>query len=111
MNEKINDVLDKVGLKSKGFKFPFELSGGEQQRIDVARALLNSPKLILADEPTGNLDPETSDEIMNLLYQISRDYGTAVVMATHDYIVVNKYPARMVRTERGRVIDNASITM
>ena len=70
MDEKIADVLDKVGLKTKGFKMPFELSGGEQQRIDIARALLNSPKLILADEPTGNLDPETSDEIMQLLFHI-----------------------------------------
>ncbi len=111
MDEKIIDVLDKVGLKSKGFKMPFELSGGEQQRVDIARALLNSPKLILADEPTGNLDPETSDEIMQLLFHISRDYGTAIVMATHDYIVINKYPARMVRTERGRVIDNAKISI
>jgi cell division transport system ATP-binding protein len=111
MDEKILDVLDKVGLKSKGFKMPFELSGGEQQRIDVARALLNSPKLILADEPTGNLDPETSDEIMQLLFHISRDFGTAIVMATHDYIVINKFPARMMRTERGRVSDNASISM
>jgi cell division transport system ATP-binding protein len=109
MNEKIADVLDKVGLKSKGFKMPFEMSGGEQQRVDIARALLNSPKLILADEPTGNLDPETSDEIMNLLIQIAHDYGTAVVMATHDYIVIQKYPARMVKTENGRVIDNATI--
>jgi cell division transport system ATP-binding protein len=111
MDEKILDVLDKVGLKAKGFKMPFELSGGEQQRIDIARALLNSPKLILADEPTGNLDPETSDEIMQLLFHISRDYGTAIVMATHDYIVFNKYPARTVRTERGRVIDNATINL
>jgi cell division transport system ATP-binding protein len=111
MNEKIMDVLDKVGLKAKGFKMPFELSGGEQQRIDIARALLNSPKLILADEPTGNLDPETSDEIMSLLFQISRDYNTAVVMATHDYIVVQKFPARMIRTERGRVFDNATISI
>jgi len=111
MEEKIIDVLDKVGLKAKGFKMPFELSGGEQQRFDIARALLNSPKLILADEPTGNLDPETSDEIMQLLFHISRDYGTAIVMATHDYIVINKYPARTVRTERGRVIDNAKISI
>jgi cell division transport system ATP-binding protein len=111
MDEKIADVLDKVGLKSKGFKMPFELSGGEQQRIDIARALLNSPKLILADEPTGNLDPETSDEIMNLLFQICRDYNTAVVMASHDYIVVQKFPARMIRTERGRVSDNATISI
>jgi cell division transport system ATP-binding protein len=111
MDENIQDVLDKVGLKSKGFKMPFELSGGEQQRVDIARALLNSPKLILADEPTGNLDPETSDEIMNLLFHISRDYGTTIVMATHDYIVVQKFPARMIRTERGRVTDNATISI
>jgi cell division transport system ATP-binding protein len=111
MNEKINDVLDKVGLKSKGFKMPYEMSGGEQQRVDIARALLNSPKLILADEPTGNLDPETSDEIMQLLFQISKEYGTTVIMATHDYRVVNKFPARTIRTERGRVFDNATISV
>jgi cell division transport system ATP-binding protein len=111
MDEKIADVLDKVGLKAKGFKMPFELSGGEQQRVDIARALLNSPKLILADEPTGNLDPETSDEIMNLLIQIAKDYGSTVVMATHDYIVIQKFPARTIRTERGRVIDNAQIAI
>jgi len=109
MNEKIADVLDKVGLRAKGFKMPYEMSGGEQQRVDIARALLNSPKLILADEPTGNLDPETSDEIMNLLIHIAKDYGTAVVMATHDYIVIQKFPSRMVRTEQGKVFDNASI--
>ena len=111
MDEKIADVLDKVGLRSKGFKMPFEMSGGEQQRVDIARALLNSPKLILADEPTGNLDPETADEIMQLLFQISRDYGTTIIMATHDYRVINKFPARMLRTERGKVIDNATISM
>ncbi|HET9431907.1 MAG TPA: ATP-binding cassette domain-containing protein [Chitinophagaceae bacterium] len=111
MDEKIMDVLDKVGLKAKGFKMPYEMSGGEQQRIDIARALLNSPNLILADEPTGNLDPETSDEIMHLLFNISKDYNTAIVMASHDYIVVQKFPARMIRTERGRVIDNATITI
>lgn len=108
MEEKIHDVLDKVGLKSKGFKMPFELSGGEQQRIDIARALLNSPKLILADEPTGNLDPETSDEIMQLLFQISKDYGTAIIMATHDFIVISKNPSRMLKTERGKVYDSAT---
>jgi len=111
MDEKIADVLDKVGLKTKGFKMPFELSGGEQQRVDIARALLNSPKLILADEPTGNLDPETSDEIMQLLFHISRDYGTAVVMASHDYMVVTKFPARTIKTERGKVYDNASVSI
>lgn len=111
IKDKINDVLDKVGLRTKGFKYPFELSGGEQQRVDIARALLNSPKLILADEPTGNLDPETTDEIMNLLFHISRDFGTAIVMATHDYIVINKFPARMIKTEKGQVLDNATISM
>jgi cell division transport system ATP-binding protein len=111
IEDKIDEVLGKVGLKTKGFKYPFELSGGEQQRVDIARALLNSPKLILADEPTGNLDPETTDEIMNLLFQISKDLGTAIVMATHDYMVINKYPARMIRTEGGKVIDNATIAI
>jgi cell division transport system ATP-binding protein len=110
MDEKISDVLDKVGLKSKGFKMAFEMSGGEQQRVDIARALLNSPKLILADEPTGNLDPETSDEIMQLLFQISKEYGTTVIMATHDYRVVVKFPSRTLRTEKGRVYDNATIS-
>ncbi len=111
MEEKINDVLDKVGLKSKGFKMPFEMSGGEQQRVDIARALLNSPKLILADEPTGNLDPETSDEIMQLLIQIAKDYGTTVIMATHDFIVINRYPSRMLKTEGGKVIDSAAVAV
>jgi cell division transport system ATP-binding protein len=108
MEEKINDVLDKVGLKSKGFKMPFEMSGGEQQRVDIARALLNSPKLVLADEPTGNLDPETSDEIMQLLLKIAKDYGTTVIMATHDFIVINRYPSRMLKTELGKLIDSAA---
>ena len=111
MDEKIADVLDKVGLKAKGFKMPFEMSGGEQQRVDIARALLNSPKLILADEPTGNLDPETSDEIMQLLFRIGKDYGTTIIMATHDYIVINKFPARMIKTAKGKVEDNATISM
>ena len=111
MDEKIADVLEKVNLKTKGFKMPFELSGGEQQRIDVARALLNSPKLILADEPTGNLDPETSDEIMQLLFHISRDFGTTIVMATHDYVVINKFPARTIKTENGKVWDNATVAI
>jgi cell division transport system ATP-binding protein len=111
MEEKINDVLEKVGLKTKGFKMPYELSGGEQQRVDIARALLNSPKLILADEPTGNLDPETSDGIMQLLFQIGRDYATSIIMATHDYIVLQKFPSRMLRTEHGKVLDNATVNI
>ena len=108
IEEKINDVLDKVGLKSKGFKMPFEMSGGEQQRVDIARALLNSPKLILADEPTGNLDPETSDEIMQLLFQIVDDYNATILMATHDFIVINRYPSRILKTERGLVFDSSN---
>lgn len=103
MREKIENVLSKVGLRSKGFKMPYEMSGGEQQRVDIARALLNNPKLILADEPTGNLDPDTTDEIMQLLFNICRDYQTAFIMATHDYSIIQKYPARVVRIEQGGV--------
>lgn len=103
MKEKIDNVLNKVGLRSKGFKMPYEMSGGEQQRVDIARALLNNPKLILADEPTGNLDPDTATEIMQLLFSICRDYQTAVVMATHDYSIIQKFPARVVRIEQGAV--------
>ena len=106
MEAKINEVLDLVSLKSKAYKYPYEMSGGEQQRVDIARALLNSPKLILADEPTGNLDPETSDEIMKLLINIAKEYGTAIVMATHDFIVINRYPSRMLKTEFGKLIDS-----
>jgi cell division transport system ATP-binding protein len=104
VERKIEDVLAKVGLQNKGFKMTYEMSGGEQQRVDIARALLNSPKLILADEPTGSLDPETSDEIMQLLFQIAKDDGTAIVMATHDFMVVNKFPARTLATIGGRLI-------
>lgn len=107
IDAKIEEVLEKVGLKSKGFKMPFEISGGEQQRVEIARALLNSPKLILADEPTGNLDPETSDEIMQLLFSIVKEEGSTIIMATHDYIVINKFPARILRTEDGKVYDSA----
>jgi len=103
MKEKIENVLSKVGLKNKGFKMTYEMSGGEQQRVDIARALLNNPKLILADEPTGNLDPDTTDEIMQLLFNICRDYQTAFVMATHDYGIIRKFPARVVRIEKGTV--------
>lgn len=107
IEQKINDVLAKVGLQNKGFKMTFEMSGGEQQRVDIARALLNAPKLILADEPTGSLDPETSDEIMQLLFQIAKEDGTAIVMATHDFMVVNKFPSRTLTTEGGRLVSKA----
>ncbi len=111
MKEKIESVLSKVGLRNKGVKMTYEMSGGEQQRVDIARALLNNPKLLLADEPTGNLDPETTDEIMQLLFNICRDYNTAFIMATHDYTIIQKYPARVVRIEQGfvREISAASL--
>jgi len=104
IQQKVDDVLHKVGLQNKGFKMTYEMSGGEQQRVDIARAMLNSPKLILADEPTGSLDPETSDEIMQILFQIAKEDGTAIIMATHDYMVVNKFPARTLSTEGGRLV-------
>lgn len=107
MDDVINEVLSKVGLQSKGFKMPYEMSGGEQQRVDIARALLNSPKLILADEPTGNLDPETSDEIMLLLKKVSEDYQTAVVMATHDFAVIKNFPGRTIKTEGGKLWEHS----
>jgi len=103
IDEKIESVLSKVGLKSKGFKMTYEMSGGEQQRVDIARALLNNPKVILADEPTGNLDPDTADEIMQLLFSICQDYQAAVIMATHDYSIIQKHPARVVRIENGNL--------
>ncbi len=105
IQQKIDDVLNKVGLQNKGFKMTYEMSGGEQQRVDIARAMLNAPKMILADEPTGSLDPETSDEIMQLLFQIAKEDGTAIIMATHDYMVVNKFPARTLKTEGGRLVE------
>lgn len=109
IEKKIAEVLEQVGLSHKAQKMPYEMSGGEQQRVDIARALLNSPKLILADEPTGNLDPITTAEIMNLLLGIAQKTNAAIVMATHDYIVVKNYPARLIKTEDGKVIDNATI--
>ncbi|MDI9319527.1 MAG: ATP-binding cassette domain-containing protein [Phycisphaerales bacterium] len=105
MKEKIEAVLGKVGLRGKGFKMPHEMSGGEQQRVDVARALLNNPKLIIADEPTGNLDPETTEEIMQLLITICKDYNTGMIMATHDYTLLQKYPARIVRIDQGKLVE------
>jgi cell division transport system ATP-binding protein len=105
MKKRIQEVLEKVHLTTKGFKMPHELSGGEQQRISIARALLNDPELILADEPTGNLDPETSEGIMNLLVEISKN-GRAVLIATHDIMMFDKFPSRTIRCENGKVIDS-----
>jgi cell division transport system ATP-binding protein len=103
MEERIQEVLDKVGLGTKGFKMPHQLSGGEQQRVSIARALLNDPEIILADEPTGNLDPETSEGIINLLIDISKN-GRAVLMATHDFMMIDKFPSRTLRCENGKVL-------
>jgi cell division transport system ATP-binding protein len=108
MMQRINDVLEKVGLTTKGFKMPHELSGGEQQRLVIARALLNDPDIILADEPTGNLDPQTSNEIMNLLKDISKS-DRAVVMATHNYSLIEKYPSRIIKCEMGKVSEQQSV--
>jgi cell division transport system ATP-binding protein len=105
MDYRIAEVLDWVGLKSKGFKFPWELSGGEQQRVVLARALLNEPQLILADEPTGNLDPETSLDILKLMRSIS-DAGTAILMATHEHDFLSSYPARTLRVKDGYVYED-----
>ena len=103
MKERAQDVLDKVGLGTKGFKMPHQLSGGEQQRVAIARALINDPEIILADEPTGNLDPETSRGIMNLLFEISRT-GRSVLMATHNYSLFEEFPSRTLKCEDGKVV-------
>jgi len=99
---RINEVLTQVGMQNKGYKMPHEMSGGEQQRIVIARALLNSPEIILADEPTGNLDPETGNQIVQLLHNISRQ-GTAVIMSTHNYAMVQKYPGKIIKCEDGEL--------
>ncbi|MDO3425370.1 ATP-binding cassette domain-containing protein [Chryseobacterium sp. APV1] len=111
MEDRINEVLGSVNMKSKKHKMPHELSGGEQQRVAIARALLNHPDLILADEPTGNLDPETSNEIMTLLKQVALENEAAVVMATHDYHMIQNFPGEAIRCEDGKVsvLDTAEL--
>lgn len=104
IDERIAQVLKEVGMSNKSYKMPHELSGGEQQRIAIARALLNRPKLILADEPTGNLDNETGCQIMNLLHTISRE-GTAIIMATHNIQLTEQFPARVIRCEDKRIVE------
>ena len=111
IKNRIEDVLAQVALKTKYFKMPHELSGGEQQRVVIARALLNEPPLILADEPTGNLDPDTSDDIMKLLFKINKDLNTAVLMATHNYTIIAKYPGRIVKCVDGALHEDVSISM
>ncbi|MGJ8685266.1 MAG: cell division ATP-binding protein FtsE [Nonlabens sp.] len=110
MEEKIDQVLDKVGMKTTGFKYPHELSGGEQQRIAIARALLNDPELIIADEPTGNLDPQTSVEIMEVLKQINNN-GNTILMATHDYALLLKYPSKTLKCDGGEVFEVVQKTL
>ena len=104
MDERVQEVLEKVSLSTKGYKMPHELSGGEQQRVSIARALLNDPELILADEPTGNLDPETTGEILDLLFEISHT-GRSVIMATHDYTHMKKFNTRVVRCEDSKLLE------
>lgn len=104
IQSKIRELLFLVGLEGKENKMPHQLSGGEQQRVAIARALVNDPELILADEPTGNLDPETSAEIMNLIYAISQK-GTAVITATHDYSVMERFPLKTLKCENGNIVE------
>lgn len=104
MHTRIETVLTKVGMSTKGFKFPHELSGGEQQRIAIARALLNNPELILADEPTGNLDPQTSIEVMEVLQDINKN-GNTILMATHDYALLLKYPSKTLKCDENQVFE------
>lgn len=103
MEDRINEVLGSVGMKTKKHKMPHELSGGEQQRVAIARALLNHPELILADEPTGNLDPETSNAIMTLLRQVSLEQNCAVLIAAHDYHLIQNFPGEAIRCEDGKI--------
>lgn len=104
MESKINEVLDKVDMKTKAFKYPYQLSGGEQQRVAIARALLNDPELILADEPTGNLDPQTSVEVMEVLREINKN-GNTILMATHDYALLLKYPSKTLKCDENQIFE------
>lgn len=103
MEKRAHTVLGMVGLEGKAQAMPHQLSGGEQQRVAIARALVNHPKLILADEPTGNLDPETSSEIMQLIIAVSKEEKAAVLMATHDMQMIEKFPGRVIRVEDGKL--------
>ncbi|MBD5367582.1 MAG: ATP-binding cassette domain-containing protein [Bacteroides sp.] len=109
MNQRIDEVLKEVGMDHKCYKMPHELSGGEQQRVVIARALLNSPRLIIADEPTGNLDPTTGEHIARLMHAIAAQ-GTTVLMATHNLAMVEQFPARVLRCDRGSVYDDGIVS-
>ncbi|MFL9837871.1 ATP-binding cassette domain-containing protein [Flavobacterium sp. ST-75] len=104
MDVKINEVLDKVGMKNAVYKMPHQISGGEQQRVAVARALLNDPEVIIADEPTGNLDPQTSVEVMQLLKEINQN-GKTIIMATHDYALLMKFPSKTLKCDSGTLFE------
>ena len=108
IKDRVVDVLSKVGLESKAQVMPFQLSGGEQQRISIARALINDPEVILADEPTGNLDPETSEEIMKLLLDISKQ-GRLILFATHDILLYSKFPSRTLMCDNGIIADSVKL--
>ena len=111
MEKRVKEVLDGVNMPDKRYAMPFELSGGEQQRIVIARALLNRPVLLIADEPTGNLDPETSDDVLVLMRNLAKEHNTAVLCATHDYRILQNFPARIIRIRNGKLIDDEGVTI
>jgi len=111
MAKRVTEVLEGTGLMPKRFAMPYELSGGEQQRVVIARALLNKPVLLIADEPTGNLDPETSDDVLVLMRNLARQNNTAVLCATHDYRILQNFPARIIRIQHGKLIDDEGVSL
>jgi cell division transport system ATP-binding protein len=111
MAKRVGEVLEEVGLGAKRAIMPYALSGGEQQRVVLARALLNNPVLLIADEPTGNLDPETSDDVLVLMRNLAKQHNTSVLCATHDYRILQNFPARIIRIQTGKLIDDEGIVL
>ena len=111
MSKRVQEVLEETGLQAKRVAMPYELSGGEQQRVVIARALLNKPLLLIADEPTGNLDPETSDDVLVLMRNLAKLNNTAVLCATHDYRLLQNFPARIIRIQHGKLIDDEGVAI
>jgi cell division transport system ATP-binding protein len=111
METRVQEVLQGVNMPEKRHAMPYELSGGEQQRIVIARALLNRPELLIADEPTGNLDPETSDDVLVLMRNLAKEHNTAVLCATHDYRILQNFPARIIRIRNGKLIDDEGVAI